>query len=309
MQDTGHPLVVWRFTDGKAGHENQTAGLLTALQERLPAEDYLFHTADCRRGMLACLRGDDPYGIEKPDPDLILGAGHATHLPMLNARRMRGGKVIVLMKPSLPNGWFDLCVIPAHDRPRHAENVLITHGVLNRMQPGGVHEPERGLILVGGPSRHVDWSDHGVQAQVCEIVERETGIQWQLATSRRTPEGLVESLSGPGYPNLATVLATDTDPDWLPRQLARAGQVWVTADSVSMVYEALTSGAAVGLIEVPYRAPQDRLVHGLDELVKHKQLTRIADWRSGQALQAPAGIFNEAARCADWIVEHWLRAG
>jgi mitochondrial fission protein ELM1 len=42
-----------------------------------------------------------------------------------------------------------------------------------------------------------------------------------------------------------------TSPDWLPTQLARADQAWVTADSVSMVYEALTAGAAVGVLDVP----------------------------------------------------------
>jgi uncharacterized protein len=308
MQDPGQPLVIWRFTDGKAGHENQSAGLLTALRAHQPVEDFLFHTAECHKGMLACIRGDDPYGSEKPDPGLIIGAGHATHLPMLNARRMRGGKVIVLMKPSLPNGWFDLCVIPAHDRPHHADNVLVTQGVLNRVQPGTAHDPGRGLILVGGPSAHVDWQDEPVIAQLRDIVTSSPDVQWQLATSRRTPERFLGSLAGRVPANLALVPAAETGPDWLPQQLAQAGQVWVTDDSVSMVYEALTSGAAVGLIEVPYRKPQDRLAQGLGELARHHLVTRMAGWRSGQALQVPARSFNEAARCADWIAEHWLRA-
>ena len=81
---------------------------------------------------------------------------------MLNARRVRGGKVVVLMKPSLPAAWFDLCVIPAHDRPRRADNILVTRGVLNRVRHDGCKDARAGLILVGGPSAHVTWSGAAV---------------------------------------------------------------------------------------------------------------------------------------------------
>ena len=116
--EDNRPRVVWRFTDGKPGHENQTLGLLAALRERAPVDDHRIHVANCRAGLLSCLTGRVAFGEGLPDPDLIIGAGHATHLPMLNARRVRGGKVVVLMKPTLPVAWFDLCIIPAHDRPR-----------------------------------------------------------------------------------------------------------------------------------------------------------------------------------------------
>ncbi len=300
-------IVVWRFTDGKHGHENQSAGLLAALQQRVPVEDFLFHTADCRRGMLECIRGHDPYGLDKPDPDLIIGAGHATHLPMLNARRMRGGKVIALMKPTLPNGWFDLCMVPAHDRPRHADNILVTQGVLNRVQPGSAHDPRRGLILVGGPSAHVNWQDESVLAAVREIVTHHPEIHWQLATSRRTPDSFGRALGHQPQENLDIVPVSATAPEWLPVQLAQAARVWVTSDSVSMVYEALTSGAAVGLIDVPYRKAGDRLARGIEDLVRRGQVVRLTDWRAGRELQPPAQPFNEAARCADWIVDQWLQ--
>ncbi len=128
------PLIVWRFTDGKPGHDNQTQGLLAALRTHAPVDDFPIQIADCRAGLVACLTGRTASGLEAPDPDLIIGAGHATHLPMLNARRVRGGRVVVLMKPTLPTAWFDLCVIPAHDRTRHRENILVTHGVLNRVR-------------------------------------------------------------------------------------------------------------------------------------------------------------------------------
>ena len=162
--ENSRPLIVWCFTDGKPGHESQTRGLLAALRERTAVEDYALAIADCRAGLLSCLSGRAAFGRELPDPDFIVGAGHATHLPMLNARRVRGGRVVVLMKPTLPTAWFDLCVIPAHDRTRHTENILVTRGVLNRVRRDAAKDERAGLILVGGPSGHVTWSGAAVAA-------------------------------------------------------------------------------------------------------------------------------------------------
>ena len=84
-----------------------------------------------------------------PTPDLLLGAGHHTHLSLLAARRIRGGKVVVLMRPSLPPGLFDLCLIPEHDAPPARPNVLATRGALNRIQPAAtlrIRRKQRDII-------------------------------------------------------------------------------------------------------------------------------------------------------------------
>lgn len=300
-------IVVWRFTDGKAGHENQVEGLVTALRERRPVEEFEVHTADCRKGLVECLRGHDPFGEEHISPHLIIGAGHATHLPMLNARRIRGGRVIVLMKPTLPTSWFDLCIIPAHDHPRHADNILVTQGVLHRVRPSRQLDDAEGLILVGGPSAHVDWSDDAMVAQIHAVLEGSPGIHWTLATSRRTPPGFAALLPADAA-RLTVVPVEQTGADWLTQQLARAATVWVSADSVSMVYEALGSGAAVGLLPVPWRKERDRLLQGLGHLLHDHRLTDFEHWQAGSALQRPATVLDEAGRCADWILAQWLPA-
>lgn len=303
------PLVVWRFTDGKPGHDNQSAGLLAALQARTPLETCDIDTRTARRGIAAFITAHDPLGPATPAPDLLIGAGHATHLPMLGARRARGGKAIVLMKPSLPLSWFDLCLVPAHDRPRAAGNVLVTTGVLNRVRSGSDKDREQGLILVGGPSAHVDWQAGHVARQVREIVTHAPGIQWTLATSRRTPDGFADLFADEMPGNLAIVPHEDTSPDWLPAQLARVAQVWVTEDSVSMIYEALTAGAAVGLLPVHWRKASNRLAQGVRTLRDDGLVTDYEAWQAGTALQSTAQPFDEAGRCADSILERWPVAG
>jgi mitochondrial fission protein ELM1 len=300
------PIVVWRFMDGKAGHENQTAGLLAALRDRVSVDDYQLQAASCRPSLVSFVTRRLPFGQDLPDPDLIVGAGRATHLPMLAAQRARGGRTVVLMRPSLPISWLDLCVIPAHDRPRSAENILVTQGVLNRMQSCADKNDNAGLILIGGPSTHVNWSDEAVLAQLRTVLEQDDGVYWTLTTSRRTPDSFLRSLAALPQQRLCIVPVADTGPDWLVQQLAGVGHVWVSADSVSMVYEALSAGAAVGLLEVPCRSTNDRLARGMAQLVAQGLVTTHADWLRGQALQPPVTPFDEAARCADWICKQWL---
>jgi len=304
-----HPLIVWRFTDGKPGHQNQSTGLLAALQHRLPVEDYLLPSLSPGTALRALLTGRLAAGGSLPAPDLLIGAGHATHLSLLAARRVRGGRTIVLMKPSLPAAWFDLCIIPAHDTPRVADSILVTRGVLNRVRYSADRDAGTGLILLGGPSAHVEWSTAAVVVQVRELLAHSPGVRWTLTTSRRTPGTLLEQLAAEPALRGVVVPWEQTAPDWLPDRLARASHVWVTQDSVSMIYEALTSGAAVGLLNVPWRDERDRLARGVAQLVQDGLVTGFDAWQHGRELQPPAEPFDEAARCAAWIARTWLSGG
>jgi hypothetical protein len=109
-------------------------------------------------------------------------------------------------------------------------------------------------------------------------------------------------------PDLEVVPAQSTGPDWLPARLAATDVAWITEDSVSMLYEALTAGARTGLLAVPQRRA-GRVAQGLDRLVADRLVTRYSSWQAGQELTRPALPFDEAGRCADWVVEHWLPGG
>lgn len=318
------PLIIWRFLDGKPGHENQSAGLVQALRTSRPVEAHDIPVPGEIAAFGAWLAGRFPWGRTLPAPDLLLGAGHATHWPLLAARRARGGRAVVLMRPTLPLGCFDLCIVPAHDRPRAADSVWVTRGVLNRVRPGVAKDPRQGLILIGGPSQHHAWSTPGMVEQVRAVVAHDAGRRWVLTTSRRTPADFLDTLrrqldagidsgidsridSGIDDGRIELVPGETTAPDWLPAQLAWAGAVWVSADSVSMVYEALTSGAAVGLLEVPARG-RDRVVRGVEALLDEGLLTTYSQWLDGAELRAPKQPFDEAARAAREILARFFAA-
>ncbi len=293
--------VVCYFTDGKPGHENQTLGLLHALSARMDIQVCKLQPLSLMQALKVLLGGRYPQADALPEPWLVLGAGHATHLSVLAASRATGARSVVLMKPSLPMSWFDLCIVPEHDQVAARTNVLTTRGVLNRITPAAGREPGNGLILIGGPSRHYDWDNDAVIRQITNICSAPEQ-RWTVAGSRRTPADLSVRLDQLDHINW--VAAEHTDAGWLPVQMGRAETIWISEDSVSMIYEALTAGARCGLIEVD-RKQHNRITRGVDSLIEDNMLVSYSQWQQGQALHQPAQQLHESARCAEWIVQQW----
>ncbi|PIE82738.1 MAG: nucleoside-diphosphate sugar epimerase [Candidatus Contendobacter odensis] len=304
MTSPVRPTIVWRFGDGKAGHENQSRGLLESLARLRAVKTVEVNPLPAHTLFASQLLGCPASWQPLPTPDLLVGAGHRTHLSLLSAGRFRGGKTIVLMRPSLPLSFFDLCLIPAHDDPPRATNILATRGVLNRIQTATAPDPHQGLLLIGGTSTHFGWDNAQLLAQITTILAADSAMQWTLTTSRRTPASFLGALDTLAH-RIHVVPVTATTPDWLPQQLAQAGQVWVTADSVSMIYESLTAGAAVGILEVPCKRT-NRVSRGLRQLASEGWITTFESWQKHVHLQRPPQAFNEAERCAHWIHQQWL---
>lgn len=207
----------------------------------------------------------------------------------------------MLMKPSLPTNWFDLCLIPDHDQPTNRENIIITRGALNTIIPATNQDAARGLILIGGPSRHYHWDENTLLDQL-QCILKDGSVQWTLSDSPRTPEQTCAQLKALNHPNLHYYSCKSTPANWLSEQLKMSANVWVTQDSVSMIYEALTSGAAVGLLKVPAKKP-GKLTTAIQRLAEQKLLTIFDSWKEGQKLTATHGLFNESGRCAKLVLD------
>jgi uncharacterized protein len=297
------PITIWRITDGKAGHDAQSLGLVTAIARLTPSRIHTIETPPPTGAMLGLLTRKFRAGDTLPAPDLIVGAGQSTHLPMLCARHARGGRAIVLMRPSLPTAWFDLCFIPEHDRPRHSANIQSTRGALNTIVPSQDKDPHKGLILIGGPSRHYLWDEHALLSQIRRIIE-DASVHWQITDSARTPDSTRRALSALAFSNLLYIPCAATGPGWVSKQLMDASITWVTEDSVSMLYEALTSGSAVGVLHIP-AIKSSRLVAATSQLTKDKLVVRFDDWANGQDLTTTQAGLNEADRCAQLVLQHF----
>jgi len=296
--------IVWCLVDGKPGHENQVRGLVRALSERCDIDCHWIRIERDQRQWWNRLRGKFPQGAGLPRPDFILGAGHRTHPAMLAARQAHGGQAIVLMKPTWSIDSFDLCLIPEHDGVAPRKNVVMTQGVINTITPSSDQHDHCGLLLVGGPSKHHHWNDEAVARQIEILVHESFDVDWTLSTSRRTPASFVALLKSWGLPHLEIVPFEETTPSWVPRHLASAGRVWVSEDSISMVYEAVTSGAHVGLLETGRRR-DGRVVRGVEQLRAEGRVTSFSHWQATGNMNSPSGTLNEADRCAEVIYTSW----
>jgi uncharacterized protein len=259
------------------------------------------------KGIFERLRSTREANADLPRPDLILGAGHATHLALWWLARKHRAPSVVLMKPSLPMACFSLCLVPAHDfrAPPQRANLIVTQGALNRVPPPTDAARSGGLILIGGPSAAHGW-DEGA---LCHAL-REISAQghWQLTDSRRTPTGFLQAVKKL-LPQVEISPHQATGSEWLPAQLALAAEVWVTEDSVSMVYEALSCGARVGLLEIPRTRSDSRVLRGLDAVISGRLLTPFATWQITQQLGPAAGVLREADRCAAEVISRLRAAG
>jgi hypothetical protein len=69
-----------------------------------------------------------------------------------------------------------------------------------------------------------------------------------------------------------------------------------------MVYEALSSGARVGLLPVPRKRPDTRVLRGLADLIDQGFVTPYASWHETRNLPPPPHPLREADRCAELVL-------
>jgi len=301
-------LVIWRLADGKPGHEKQTIGLVNAMRKLSSIDCYDIKVAPSFFTWMNYFASIWPEGNSLPLPDLIIGAGHHTHIHLLAAKRAFGGKTVVLMRPSVSARLYDYALIPEHDAYHGQGNVIETRGVLNPMQAQGQHDENRVLLLIGGPSKHYAWDNQKVVAQIQLLIAQQADKQFVLTTSRRTPDSFIQALQKSHLPRLSIVPASQTPQGWVESQLAQSSAAWITEDSVSMVYEALTAQVAVGLINVE-KHRENRVANGVAKLIKQQMVVRFdvqGDYL--QDMRALVG-FQEADRCADQLLQAMSDSG
>ena len=300
------PIIIWQVSDNKRGHENQSSGLIRALSRQVALEVLQINVATDKASWWQALRGQFPSASGLQHPDLIIGAGSQTHSTLLAASRATKAPSVLIMSP--PKGFtslYDLCITPEHDL-RSGSNVIATKGAMNMIEPSSHKNQHTGLLLIGGPSEHHGWDESMLIEQIAQILEANPSIQWTLTSSRRTPPSTTAQLEKLSKEQLKVIPVEATDKDWLPRELSMTAHVWVTEDSVSMVYEALSSGAKVGLLPIPRKSTGSRVVCGLESLKQNGYLVNYNENQADLAAFKNPPPLNEAERIAKIVVKRFL---
>jgi len=300
------PIIIWQFSDNKRGHENQSSGLIRALSRQVALKVVQINVATDKASWWQALRGQFPSAAGLLHPDLIIGAGSQTHSTLLAASRATKAPSILIMSP--PKGLtrlYDLCIAPEHDL-RSGSNVITTKGAMNMIEPGSDKHQQSGLFLIGGPSQHNGWDESILIKQIAQILDANPIIQWTLTSSRRTPPSTTAQLEKLSKEQLKVIPVEATDKDWLPRELSMTAHVWVTEDSVSMVYEALSSGAKVGLLPIPRKSTGSRVVCGIESLNQDGYLVNYNENQADLDKFKNPPPLNEAERIAKIVAERFL---
>jgi mitochondrial fission protein ELM1 len=234
-------------------------------------------------------------------PQLLIGAGHRTHLPLAFAAWWLRAKSVVIMQPTWPTRLFHLCLVPAHDVRFASRNMVATRGALNRIPEQFPSKKAQGMILIGGPSKHTRWDPAPLSEAIQAVINSRPGLSWVIGDSRRTPPDFLSQLAALNL-RAEIVPQWHTSAGWLPAQLLVSEEVWVTEDSVSMLHEAVTAHARTGVLPMPVRKPRGRLARAIHGLVSEGYATRYETWRQTGQLPPPRPL-HETARCADLILQ------
>jgi mitochondrial fission protein ELM1 len=308
-------LRIIALLDGRPGHEKQTMGIIQALQVRVPVQVVQINVDSfsiMRAVIQTCRLFFSKTGSSHPQigrGDLLIGTGSLTHLPLLLYKQKYAIPAITCMSPALHlRNRFDLCFVPEHDALSEERNIMLTAGAPNCSVNKRKHREECGLILLGGiDTKSHYWDSRQVVQMVEKVVKTDSQKHWTVSSSPRTPEDAVAMIKqlADKYGNIHFFDYRDTAAGWIEEQYDKNSLVWVTADSISMVYEAITAGCRVGIFPMQWVRKNSKFKKNEDILLEKKLVTPFASWEEGGITRVDKIELNEAQRCADRILQKW----
>ena len=283
--------IIWRLIDGKAGHDKQSLALVENLKNQTSCKIFNINIQNLESPFVALIF--KKYNLDKllTKPDIAIGAGHKTHLYLLAIKRCFDAKIIVILKPSLPFKFFDLCVIPKHDDVKSKKNIITIQTALVNFNSSMKKKENVALFLIGGPSKHYYWNTKLVLEKIKNISKQYEFKRLLLTTSRRTPVNFVNEFNNLKIKNVKLYEHKKIDNDWLDKNITKVKNVWVTNDSYSMLIEAIASGANTNILDLEIKK-KSKLSEEIEKIKKN--------------IRKKFPIPNEAKRVSEFIQKIWF---
>ncbi len=261
-------MTCWVLSEPYAGLQAQAIGLAEAaglapeLRDLTPRAPWCWVAAKVWPAPLAAV----PAAVRSPLPDIAIASG-GMGAAVGAALRRRGPTVVQVQHPRMDPRRFDVVVVNRHDELA-GPNVVTTRTALHRITPARLAEAAlcwrdrfahlpRPLVsvLVGGSNGRFRL-DPAVGASLAADLAgmmRRDRIGLAITPSRRTVPDVMARLRDVLTPLGAWIWDGTGDNPYLG-MLAIAEAIVVTADSVSMISEAVATPAPVMLAPLPGRS-------------------------------------------------------
>lgn len=293
---------IWLILDGKKGHDKQSEALVSSLSKLIELRVFRINASTLLKNLLSFFINKFDNQKKLPKPDILIGAGHGTHANLILNRIKYGGISCAIMKPSLPLGLFDLCLLPFHDSVFRKKNIFRTNGPITKLKPIKKNKKNEGLILIGGLSKHFNWSNDLIIKRVNEIVSKNQKLEIYLSNSRRTPKDfIVELRKKMNYPIKINEYEKQ-EPGWIEEKMITTKYSWVTEDSISMIYELISTGSDVTCIELEKKSSKLRKI--TNQLFYEKKINFMK--KKNKKLIRHKSDLSEADRCAKYILDKFF---
>lgn len=305
-------LRVIAVLDGRPGHEKQTRGIISNLKQSIDVEvteiDTSKHKLIDRYKNYCLLLVPQRLQIQQKDiqADIAIGTGSRTHAILLLLRRRYNIPVYTCMTPPFViRSCFTCCFVPEHDSTPRRSNIFYTLGAPNCSVDKQQHDPEQGLVLLGGidTASHI-WNDEQIADMVRMVIEKSANIHWTISSSPRTPDKTIVKIGQitKRHDNVEFFHYKDTPAGWIERQYEKCKTVWVTSDSISMLYEALSAGCNVNIFPMQWKRNSSKFKKNEDILLNKRRVRSYQEWLEGGYGTTYNEHLNEAQRCADQIL-------
>ena len=258
-------MKIWWFKDSKIGHEKQVHAILDnlALTQSLDIDE-IFVTNPVWLELFLYFLKIKPK--KNSIPDIIIGAGSKTTIPMLRYKTNNKTKVISVMKPQFYESKFDLIFAPRHDFTKVPDNVFTYIGSLSKINLSKNLE-DVGLIIIGGTNKHFNFDDNYLITQIDFIVSLFPHIDWIVFNSRRTPKSFNEKVQK--NISIAKFVNVNENFEPLDEYLAKAKLKFVTPDSVNMIFESLSSSGETYLFDLR-SSKKNKITKLIDEVKRNR---------------------------------------
>ncbi len=274
--------TVWALTTGEAGLRAQALGLARRIgghvEEKICGLRGPWRLIPPFAAHLS-LAGLDPEKdrLAPPWPDVLVSCGRRSGLMSIAVRRASGGRCLTVhvQDPQASSRRFDLVVAMLHDRIR-GPNVIRSLTALHAVTPeelgdaralwwprfAALPRPLTGVLIGGSTRRHPFTYDDADRLADGLLALTAEGHGLAITASRRTPEKVCQQLRR-RLQGEAVWFWDGTGDNPYFAILGLADRLVVTADSLSMVSEALATGTPVEAFDFGGGRRQRTFLEGL----------------------------------------------